>query len=64
MIERNRIELRSEKVRNIIGEEAPFFVRYGITIVFVVMLFVFLLAYVFYLFDPTVRSIFSHSSVG
>ena len=52
MEEHDKIELRSEKVRNIIGEEAPFFVRYGITVVFVVLLFVALVAYFFYKFKP------------
>ena len=28
--EKVNIELRSEKVRNIIGNEMPFFIRYGI----------------------------------
>ena len=31
------IELRSEKVRNIIGNEMPFFIRHGITIITVVL---------------------------
>ena len=31
------IELRSEKVRNIIGNEMPLLVRYGITIITVVL---------------------------
>lgn len=35
--EKVKIELRSEKVRNIIGNEMPFFVRYGITIITVVL---------------------------
>lgn len=30
--ERVNIELRSEKVRNIIGNEMPLFIRYGISI--------------------------------
>lgn len=51
MKEQNKMELRSEKVRKIIGEETPFFVRYGITIIFVVMLFVFLLAYGIWVFN-------------
>lgn len=52
MEEDDRIELRSEKVRNIIGEEAPSFVRYGITVVCVVLVFVALIAYFFYRFKP------------
>lgn len=35
--EKVNIELRSEKVRNIIGNEMPFFIRYGITIITVVL---------------------------
>lgn len=31
------IELRSEKVRNIIGNEMPFFIRYGISIITVIL---------------------------
>lgn len=31
------IELRSEKVRNIIGNEMPFFIRYGISIITVML---------------------------
>lgn len=53
MEENDRIELRSEKVRNIIGEETPPFVRYGITVVFAVLLFVSLVTYFFYKFKPT-----------
>lgn len=32
-----KIELRSEKVRNIIGNEMPFLIRYGITIITVIL---------------------------
>lgn len=35
--EKVNIELRSEKVRNIIGNEMPFFIRHGITIITVVL---------------------------
>lgn len=35
--EKANIELRSEKVRNIIGNEMPFFIRYGISIIAVVL---------------------------
>lgn len=35
--EKVNIELRSEKVRNIIGNEMPFFVRYGISIITVIL---------------------------
>lgn len=34
---RVNIELRSEKVRNIIGNEMPFFIRYGISIITVIL---------------------------
>ncbi|WP_297901416.1 hypothetical protein [uncultured Parabacteroides sp.] len=34
----NRIELRSEKVRNIIGEMPPFLIRWGNTVLVVVFL--------------------------
>lgn len=34
---RVNIELRSEKVRNIIGNEMPFFIRYGISIITVTL---------------------------
>ena len=35
--ERVNIELRSEKVRNIIGNEMPLFIRYGISIITVIL---------------------------
>ena len=35
--EKVNIELRSEKVRNIIGNGMPFFVRYGISIITVIL---------------------------
>lgn len=35
--EKVNIELRSEKVRNIIGNEMPFLVRYGISIITVIL---------------------------
>lgn len=34
----NRIELRSEKVRNIIGEMPPFLIRWGNTVLVVIFL--------------------------
>ena len=37
MEEKVNIELRSEKVRNIIGNEMPFFIRYGITIITIIL---------------------------
>ena len=42
--EKNKIELRSEKVRNIMGEMPPFLVRWGNTVlilVFVLLLVIF-----------------------
>lgn len=36
--ERDRIELRSEKVRNLIGQMPPFLIRWGNTILFVIVL--------------------------
>lgn len=35
--EKVNIELRSEKVRNIISNEMPFFIRYGISVIAVVL---------------------------
>lgn len=35
--EKVNIELRSEKVRNIIGNEMPFLIRYGISIITVIL---------------------------
>lgn len=35
--DKTKIELRSEKVRNIISNELPFLIRYGITFVAVVL---------------------------
>ena len=32
------IELRSEKVRKIIGDKMPFFIRYGISIITLVLI--------------------------
>lgn len=46
MEEYERIELRSEKVRNIMGDIPPELVRYGISILFVVLLFLFAIAYI------------------
>lgn len=46
--EQDRIELRSEKVRNIIGQMPPFLIRWGNT--FLLIIFILLLAagYFFY----------------
>ena len=46
--EKVNIELRSEKVRNIIGNEMPFFIRYGISIIAVVLAVVALGVWAFY----------------
>ncbi len=35
--DKTKIELRSEKVRNIIGNELPFLIRYGITFITVIL---------------------------
>lgn len=43
--ESDKIELRSEKVRNIIGEVPPSLVRYGTVIVMLILLALFLAAY-------------------
>ena len=48
--EKVNIELRSEKVRNIIGNEMPFFIRYGISIIAVVLAVVALGVWVLYSF--------------
>ena len=37
---RVNIELRSEKVRNIIGNEMPFLIRYGISIITVILVII------------------------
>ena len=41
-----KIQLRSEKVRHIIGNELPFWVRHGITIVTVILIGVVVVAWV------------------
>ncbi len=38
--ERDQIELRSEKIRNIIGQMPPFLVRWGNTLLLVLLLLV------------------------
>lgn len=45
-IDDERIELRSEKVRGIIGEEPPVFIRYGTTIILAVLLTIVVAIYV------------------
>ena len=46
--EKVNIELRSEKVRNIISNEMPFFIRYGISIIAVILVAVALGVWLFY----------------
>ena len=46
--EKVNIELRSEKVRNIISNEMPFFIRYGISIIAVVLAMVALGVWLYY----------------
>lgn len=48
--EQERIELRSEKVRNLIGQMSPFLIRWGNTILIVISVLlgiVYLLIYLF-----------------
>ncbi len=55
MSENNKnIELRSEKVRNIIGQIPSFIVRMGIAVIFVVLLALLVVAY-FFRFDYTIE---------
>ncbi len=43
--EQDKIELRSEKVRNLIGQMPPFLIRWGNTILFIILLLLALAAY-------------------
>lgn len=43
-----KIELRSEKVRRIIGNELPFLIRHGITIITVILIGLVTVAYMFW----------------
>lgn len=43
--DQNRIELRSEKVRNMIGEMPPFLIRWGNTILVVIFVLLALIAW-------------------
>lgn len=52
----NKIELRSEKVRHIIGEIPSRIVRYGITIITIVILGLLIGTY-FIPFNPTKRKV-------
>ena len=44
-LERDRVELRSEKVRNMIGEMPPFLIRWGNTILIVVFVLLAMIAW-------------------
>lgn len=46
--QQDRIELRSEKVRNIIGQIPPFLIRWGNTLLLVVFLLLLAAGYYFY----------------
>ena len=45
MNDMDKIELRSEKVRKIIGDEMPFFIRYGISIITIVLILICIVLY-------------------
>lgn len=42
----SKIELRSEKVRNIISSEPPFWVRHGISIIAIVLVVIAIVVYI------------------
>lgn len=46
--EQDRIELRSEKVRNIIGQMPPFLIRWGNTILLIIFILLLITGYFFY----------------
>lgn len=46
--EQSRIELRSEKVRNLIGQMPPFLIRWGNVILIVIVILLFLVGYCLY----------------
>ena len=46
--EQNRIELRSEKVRNIIGQMPPFLIRWGNTVLLIIFILLLAAGYFFY----------------
>ena len=48
-LEKDRIELRSEKVRNIIGEMPSFLIRWGNTILVIIFVLLALIAWLVYL---------------
>ena len=47
--EQDRIELRSEKVRNMIGEMSSFLIRWGNTILVIIFVLLALIAWLVYL---------------
>jgi len=47
--DQNRIELRSEKVRNMIGEMPSFLIRWGNTILVIIFVLLALIAWLVYL---------------
>ena len=48
-LEKDRIELRSEKVRNMIGELPSFLIRWGNTILVIIFVLLALIAWLVYL---------------
>ena len=46
--EQDKIELRSEKIRNIIGQMPPFLIRWGNTVLLVLFLLLAVLFLIFY----------------
>lgn len=48
-LEKDRIELRSEKVRNMIGEMSSFLIRWGNTILVIIFVLLALIAWLVYL---------------
>ena len=48
-LEKDRIELRSEKVRNMIGEMTSFLIRWGNTILVIIFVLLALIAWLVYL---------------
>ena len=48
-LEKDRIELRSEKVRNMIGEMPSFLIRWGNTILVIIFVLLALIAWLIYL---------------
>jgi hypothetical protein len=48
--QQDKIELRSEKVRNIIGQMPPFLIRWGNTILLIILGMLIIAAYIFNIF--------------